>query len=68
MQAAKRMIGDSLLTTEGEEHRRQRRLIQPLFHHERIAGYADDMVELAERAADRWPTGSPSTRTRRWGA
>ena len=59
MQAAKRMIGDSLLTTEGEEHRRQRRLIQPLFHHERIAGYADDMVELADRAADRWRDGQP---------
>jgi cytochrome P450 len=59
MQAAKRMIGDSLLTTEGEEHRRQRRLIQPLFHHERIAGYADDMVELADRTADRWRDGLP---------
>jgi cytochrome P450 len=59
MQAAKRVIGDSLLTTEGEEHRRQRRLIQPLFHHERIAGYADDMVELADRTADRWRDGLP---------
>jgi cytochrome P450 len=59
MQAAKRMIGDSLLTTEGEVHRRQRRLIQPLFHHERIAGYAVDMVALAERTADGWRDAQP---------
>nr|MBA3691648.1 cytochrome P450 [Actinomycetota bacterium] len=54
MQAARRMIGDSLLTSEGDVHRRQRRLIQPLFHHERIDGYAQDMVALASDAADRW--------------
>jgi cytochrome P450 len=57
MQAAKRILGESLLTTEGEVHRRQRRLIQPLFHHERIATYAGDMVSLATRAADRWRPG-----------
>jgi cytochrome P450 len=57
MQAARRMIGDSLLTTEGEVHRRQRRLIQPIFHHERIAGYARDMVTLASEAADGWGEG-----------
>jgi cytochrome P450 len=59
MQAAKLMIGDSLLTTEGEVHRRQRRLIQPLFHHERIAGYGDDMVRLADRTAEGWSDGQP---------
>jgi cytochrome P450 len=59
MQAAKLMLGESLLTGEGEHHRRQRRLIQPLFHHERIAGYGAAMVELADRAADRWSAGDP---------
>jgi cytochrome P450 len=58
MQAAKRMIGHSLLTTEGDVHRRQRRLIQPIFHHERIAGYARDMVALANETADRWADGN----------
>lgn len=57
MQAAKRMIGDGLLTTEGDVHRRQRRLIQPAFHHERIAGDAGDMVALAAGAADGWGDG-----------
>src|SRR5439155_14557764 len=40
MQAAKRVLGESLLTSEGEYHRRQRRLIQPLFRNERIVGFA----------------------------
>lgn len=57
MQAAKRLLGESLLTSEGDVHKRQRRLIQPIFHHERIAAYGADMVALAERAADRWTPG-----------
>jgi len=57
MQIAKRLLGESLLTSEGDVHARQRRLIQPVFHHERIDAYADDMVALGERAADRWRSG-----------
>src|SRR5258707_936335 len=43
------VLGNGLLTSRGEHHRRQRRLIQPAFHHRRIASYADVMV--AEAAA-----------------
>jgi len=57
MQVAKRLLGESLLTSEGEIHGRQRRLIQPVFHHQRIDMYADAMVTLGERAADRWRSG-----------
>ncbi|MGZ5212945.1 MAG: cytochrome P450 [Actinomycetota bacterium] len=57
MQAAKRLLGESLLTSEGDVHRRRRRLIQPIFHHERIAAYATDMVAHAERASHRWAAG-----------
>lgn len=57
MQVAKRLLGESLLTSEGDVHARQRRLIQPVFHHERIDTYADAMVALGERAADRWRSG-----------
>jgi cytochrome P450 len=57
MQAAKRLLGEGLLTSEDELHRRQRRLIQPMFHHERIVGYATAMTELADVAASRWPAG-----------
>src|SRR2546428_11096326 len=57
MQAAKRVLGENLLTSEGEVHRRQRRLIQPIFHHERIETYGRVMVEHADRAAGRWRDG-----------
>ena len=58
LQNARRVLGDGLLTSEDETHRRQRRLIQPIFHHERINAYGDPMVAEAERAADRWADGS----------
>jgi len=54
MQAAKRILGESLLTSEGEHHRRQRRLIQPLFHHQRIAGFAPTIRQVGERAGYHW--------------
>ena len=57
MQVAKRLLGESLLTSESDVHGRQRRLIQPVFHHERIDTYAEAMVSLGERAAGRWRSG-----------
>ena len=57
MDAARRMLGESLLTSHGETHRRRRRLVQPIFHHDRIDGYGAAMVELAKRASDRWSDG-----------
>lgn len=57
LQEARRVVGDGLLTSEGERHLRQRRLIQPVFHQERIAGYGAAMVDHAERAVDRWRPG-----------
>ena len=57
IQAAKMLLGESLLTSEGEHHRSQRRLIQPMFHHERIATYAGAMVRGATRTAERWHDG-----------
>ena len=58
IQAAKMLLGESLLTSEGEHHLRQRRLIQPIFHHNRIAGYADGMVRRAEDAVAGWHEGA----------
>ncbi len=56
---AKMVLGEGLLTAEGELHRHQRRLIQPLFHHARVSGWAGLMVAEAERAAGRIPAGRP---------
>ncbi len=58
MQAAKLVLGESLLTSEGEAHMRSRRLVQPIFHHERIAGYGATIVEHALRTSDRWRDGA----------
>jgi cytochrome P450 len=57
LRGSKRVLGEGLLTSEGELHRRQRRLIQPLFNHERIDGYGDTMIELADRVTARWTDG-----------
>jgi len=37
LQRAKRLLGEGLLTSEGQHHLRQRRLMQPAFHRDRIA-------------------------------
>jgi cytochrome P450 len=57
LQEAKRILGEGLLTAEGSAHLRHRRLIQPLFHHNRITEYARAMVDCADRAARRWRAG-----------
>ncbi len=54
---AKRLIGEGLVTSEGDFHRRQRRLVQPAFHRQRIAAYGATMVELAARTRARWREG-----------
>jgi cytochrome P450 len=57
LERARLLLGDGLLTSEGEFHLRQRRLAQPAFHRERVAGYGATMAEYAERARDRWRHG-----------
>lgn len=57
MQRAKVLLGEGLLTAEGQFHLRQRRLMQPAFHRDRLKGYASVMVECAELAQSRWRNG-----------
>jgi cytochrome P450 len=45
------VLGNGLLTSEGETWKRQRRIAQPAFHRQRIAGFAQTMVRAAEEAA-----------------
>lgn len=59
LQGLKRFLGQGLLTAEGDFWKRQRRLSQPSFHRDRVAGYADTMVELAARDVDGWRDGEP---------
>jgi cytochrome P450 len=57
LQRAKRLLGEGLLTSEGEFHRRQRRLAQPAFHRLRIASYADVMTAYASQTSESWSDG-----------
>ena len=52
-----RLVGNGLVTSEGEFWRRQRRLAQPAFHRQRISSYGDVMVQYAERAIASWKSG-----------
>jgi cytochrome P450 len=47
-------IGSGLLTSQDEAWQRQRRLVQPLFTRQRVAGYAGVMAEEAAGLVDRW--------------
>jgi cytochrome P450 len=58
LQRAKVLLGEGLLTSEGQQHLRQRRLVQPAFHRERLVGYAAAMSAGAVRWRDRWRAGS----------
>ncbi len=57
LRMAKVTLGEGLLTSEGDFHRRQRRIMQPAFHAQRVAAYADTFVDYARRARERWQAG-----------
>ena len=57
LQRAKKLLGEGLLTSEREVHLRQRRMMQPAFHRQRIAEYAKAMVEYGERMSGSWRDG-----------
>jgi len=52
------VLGDGLLTSEGAFHARQRRLIQPALHRDRLGAYLDLMVSAAREHGDRWHGGA----------
>src|SRR6266852_7395934 len=52
-----RLVGNGLLTSQGEEWKRARRLSQPAFHRERIATYANTMVDYTQRLTSQWEAG-----------
>jgi cytochrome P450 len=58
MQRARFVLGDGLLTSEEPLHMRQRRLTQPAFHRERIAGYGAIIGDIVARTSASWPDGA----------
>ena len=58
-----RLFGPNLVASEGPSWLRQRRLAQPAFHRQRLAGYANTMVDAISVMLSRWErsagSGSP---------
>ena len=59
----RRVVGEGLITSQGETWLRQRRLAQPAFHRTRISAMGAQMVRAAEELSERWSesrrTGAP---------
>jgi cytochrome P450 len=50
---------NSVLTSVGERHMRQRKLLLPAFHGDAVERYVQMITEVAEREIDRWPIREP---------
>src|SRR5690242_13111902 len=57
MQRSRKVLGNGLLTSEDSFHLRQRRLIQPAFHRQRVFAYGRAMVDYGERHQQNWRSG-----------
>ena len=56
----KPILGEnSVLLLDGARHKRERKLLMPPFHGERMRLYGDIMREIADRSIDQWPVEQP---------
>jgi cytochrome P450 len=53
------LLGEGLITSDGEKHKRGRRIAAPAFHRQRIQHYADQIVDLADGLSKQWQPGAP---------
>jgi cytochrome P450 len=49
-----KFLGNGLLTNEGDSHKKQRRLVQPVFHRQRIQSYGETMVAFTDQVIEQW--------------
>ncbi len=54
LQNSKGILGEGLLTAEGDAHRQQRRLMQPAFHAKHVETYAGEVVQSAGELVKAW--------------
>jgi cytochrome P450 len=52
------LLGEGLITSDGETHKRQRRIAAPAFHRQRIQAYAGTIVSHAAAMRDAWKAGA----------
>ena len=52
----RKVVGNGLLFSEGDSWLRQRRIMQPSFHRDRIAGFASIMGSAVTQTVQRWRT------------
>ena len=58
LQLAKSLLGEGLVTSEGDLHNRQRRIIQPIFHPKQITTYGKVITDYASRLMNqKWKDG-----------
>ncbi len=57
LQRARVLLGEGLLTSEGEAHLAQRRALQPAFHPQRIDAYVPLIAECAQECLSHWQSG-----------
>ena len=57
LQLTRPLLGNGLLTSEYDFHRRQRKLISPGLQHKRVGTYASVMAGFSEQAQARWKEG-----------
>ena len=53
----RKTFGRGLVASTGDFHRKQRKLMQPVFHHQRIQSYGRLMAEYTERFIQNWHNG-----------
>jgi cytochrome P450 len=58
LQIAKALLGEGLVTSEGDLHTRQRRIIQPIFHPKQIVTYGKVMTDYASTMNKKWKDGA----------
>jgi cytochrome P450 len=51
------LLGEGLITSDDPIHKRQRRIVAPAFHRQRIAAYADQIVSCAASQITTWQPG-----------
>lgn len=58
LKMAKELIGEGLLTSEGEFHKRQSRIIQPAFHRKMLESYAPAITDCTVSLMNGWADGT----------